>query len=104
MSGVHCDSLEFTIYVVSVMVYNVVLTVGSYDMRYLDESQLKKREQYGPIIQEELAPGKNFVMLFDPDDIEIFYRQEGLYPERMQLDPLAEWRRERGLPGSLSSE
>ena len=59
---------------------------------------------FGPIVREQIIPGVNMIRLFNPDDIEAVFRQEGKLPQRVPLMPLKQFRDLRGLRGGLATE
>lgn len=53
---------------------------------------MKKYRKFGKIVKEEIVPGINTVWLFDPNDIEHLFRNEGLYPRRRSHLALEKYR------------
>lgn len=51
-------------------------------MDRLHRSGLKKYQQFGPIVREEIVPGVNLLLLYTPQDIERMYQLEGPFPSR----------------------
>nr|QST15036.1 CYP302A1 protein [Diaphanosoma celebensis] len=56
--------------------------IGEYSFERLYQTGLKKYEQFGPLVREEILPGVNLLHLFSPEDIQHMYQIEGQYPSR----------------------
>ena len=63
-------------------IYWKFLSSKSYDITKLHEANLDKFKKYGPIAKEEFQWGKPIVHLFDPNDFEKVFRNQGKYPNR----------------------
>lgn len=59
-----------------------MVDAGEYSFDRLHRTGLKKYQQFGPIVREEIVPGVNLLLLFRPEDIEQMYQVEGKYPSR----------------------
>ena len=68
------------------------LITKKYSLDRLHWSGLKKYEEYGSIVKEEIVPGVELVFLFDPKDIKVMYQMEGKYPSRRSHLALEHWR------------
>lgn len=62
--------------------------IGKYDLTRLHKAAFKKYQQYGSLVQEDLAAGHTIVNVFDPDDIEKVFRTEGRIPSRLPFDSM----------------
>ncbi|EEB13546.1 cytochrome P450, putative [Pediculus humanus corporis] len=69
--------------------------IGKYKFDELYLNGLKKYNEFGPIIKEEIVPGTNIIWLFNPDDIKKLFKIEGRYPERRSHLALQHYRNHR---------
>ncbi|XP_064292088.1 cytochrome P450 302a1, mitochondrial isoform X2 [Plodia interpunctella] len=54
--------------------------IGDYDAEALDKNALLNWKRYGSLVRE--APGVNLLHVFDPDDMEMVFRQDDQHPAR----------------------
>ncbi|KAK4028361.1 hypothetical protein OUZ56_017641 [Daphnia magna] len=69
--------------------------IGQYSFDQLHTSGLKKYQQFGSIVREEILPGVNLLLLYRPEDIEHMYQVEGRYPSRRSHTALEFYRLQR---------
>lgn len=69
--------------------------LGQYSFDQLHTSGLKKYQQFGSIVREEILPGVNLLLLYRPEDIEHMYQVEGRYPSRRSHTALEFYRLQR---------
>lgn len=67
--------------------------VGDYKPDTLFENALYNKKKYGPIVREQLTTKHTILHLFDPNDIESFFRQDGKEPFRRSHRALLKYRR-----------
>lgn len=72
--------------------YQYIPLIGKYKFTKLETTGLKKYKKFGSIVKEEIAPGVNIVWLYDPNDIEHLFRNEGIYPRRRSHLALEKYR------------
>ncbi|XP_044750477.1 cytochrome P450 302a1, mitochondrial [Coccinella septempunctata] len=72
--------------------YQYLPLIGRYKFSKLHINGLKKYKQFGSIVREEIVPGVNTVWLFDPNDIEHLFRNEGVHPKRRSHLALQKYR------------
>lgn len=76
--------------------YKYMPLIGEYSFTTLYENGVKKLEQYGPLVREEIIPGVQIVLVFRPEDIaEVYKAESGLYPERRSHLALLKYRKDR---------
>lgn len=75
--------------------YHYLPFVGQYSFKRLHHTGLRKLQQFGPIVREQLVPGVTLLYLFDPCDIETMYATEGRYPMRRSHLALEQYRLDR---------
>lgn len=81
--------------------------VGQYKIDQLYENALYNRKHYGPIVREQITRNHTILHLFDPADIETFFRHDGKEPYRRSHRALLKYRRshpERYNDGGLFPE
>jgi len=76
-------------------VWRYLPIVGDYKPNALFENAKFNREHYGPIVREQLTENLTILHLFDPDDVESLFRQDGKYPCRRSHRALLKYRRDR---------
>lgn len=69
--------------------------IGNYKFDELHINGFKKYKLFGPVVREQIVPGVNIVWLFDPNDIETMYRNEGKCPMRRSHLALEKYRLDR---------
>lgn len=69
--------------------------IGNYDAERLDKIGMINYKKYGPIVREHVYGNLNIVHLFDPNDMETLFRNEGRYPERRSHRALGKYRKDR---------
>uniref|UniRef100_A0A1B6KHD3 Cytochrome P450 302a1, mitochondrial n=1 Tax=Graphocephala atropunctata TaxID=36148 RepID=A0A1B6KHD3_9HEMI len=69
--------------------------IGEYKFDRLHENGLKKLQQFGPLVREDIVPGVPVVWVYTPSDIERVYRSEGRFPERRSHLALKKYRKDR---------
>ncbi|KAJ9574193.1 hypothetical protein L9F63_008449 [Diploptera punctata] len=69
--------------------------IGEYSFDRLHHNGFKKLKKFGPVVREEIVPGENVIWIFNPDDIEKVFRNEGRYPERRSHLALQKYRLDR---------
>ncbi|XP_047479347.1 cytochrome P450 302a1, mitochondrial-like isoform X1 [Penaeus chinensis] len=72
-----------------------VQRMGQYTLKRLHHSNFKKYRQFGPIVRERLTATVTLLLLFDPQDIETMYAQEGRFPQRRSHLALEKYRLDR---------
>ncbi|KAK2588152.1 hypothetical protein KPH14_004202 [Odynerus spinipes] len=76
--------------------YKYIPFIGEYSLTRLYETGIKKLEQYGPLVREEIIPGVQMVLVYRPEDIaKVFQAEGGLYPERRSHLALLKYRQDR---------
>lgn len=75
--------------------YQYFPLIGKYRFDELHHNGFKKYNAFGPLVREELVPGVNIVLLFDPKDIETLFRSEGKHPKRRSHLALEKFRLDR---------
>lgn len=76
---------------------------GKYTFKQIYVTGSRMMKQYGPIVRDEIIPGRVIVRLFNPDDIATVFRNEGVYPVRVPLLALKRYREMRGRHGGLAT-
>ncbi|KAK4299922.1 hypothetical protein Pmani_027844 [Petrolisthes manimaculis] len=69
--------------------------IGQYSFSRLHHTGLRKLQQFGPIVREQLIGGVTLLLLYDPQDIEVMYAREGRYPMRRSHTALEKYRLDR---------
>lgn len=69
--------------------------VGDYKIDQLYQNAQLNRQRYGPIVREQITRNHSILHLFDPNDIETFFRADGKEPHRRSHRALLKYRRER---------
>lgn len=73
---------------------NTILPGGKYYKNGLKQLQEKLQQEYGDVVKfPEMLGKKPFVFLFDADQVEKVYRNEGQYPYRKGFEFFEEFRR-----------
>ena len=72
--------------------WRYVPVIGDYRVETLFENAQFNRQRYGPIVREQLTADHTILHLFDPDDIESFFRQDGKEPYRRSHRALHKYR------------
>lgn len=67
--------------------FNDYINLGKYTFKELTETTMKKYQEYGPIVRDDII-NRRAVWMFDPHDIQIVFRNDGKEPERQGLDSL----------------
>ncbi|XP_065566367.1 cytochrome P450 302a1, mitochondrial-like [Artemia franciscana] len=67
---------------------------GEYSFDHLDKSGLKKYERYGSMVYEQILPGVNLLFLYNPEDIESMFEQDGKFPSRRSHTALEKYRKD----------
>ncbi|XP_074604953.1 cytochrome P450 302a1, mitochondrial-like [Brevipalpus obovatus] len=76
-------------------VWRYLPIIGDYDMERARENGLKNLSNYGSIVRETLYGSNSLVHLFDPNDMETLFRNEGKFPARRSHRALMKYRRDR---------
>ncbi|CAA3006521.1 cytochrome P450 302a1, mitochondrial-like, partial [Olea europaea subsp. europaea] len=66
--------------------------VGDYNINDLSSNATFNRQRYGPIVREQITSKHVILHLFDPQDIESFFRQDGVHPHRRSHRALLKFR------------
>lgn len=69
--------------------------IGDYDVNDLFKNAQFNRSKYGPIVRERVSDKLTIVHLFDPDDIESLFRQDGGHPNRRSFIAMLKYRLDR---------
>ncbi|XP_022918988.2 cytochrome P450 302a1, mitochondrial [Onthophagus taurus] len=75
--------------------YQYFPVIGRYKFDRLQRNGMEKYQRYGQIVREQIIPGINLVWLFNPDDIQTIFRNEGKYPQRRSHLALKKYRLDR---------
>ncbi|ELU00674.1 hypothetical protein CAPTEDRAFT_206004 [Capitella teleta] len=75
--------------------YKYTPIVGEYTFHDRDATSSKMYKKYGKIVRQEITPGIVWYHLFDPDDIETVFRNESKAPQRMLLEGVVEYCKQR---------
>lgn len=74
--------------------HNYVVT-KKYTLDRLHWTGMRKFQEFGPLVREEIVPGVNLVLAFDPNDIRTMYMNEGKCPSRRSHLALQKLRTDR---------
>ncbi|XP_014253807.1 cytochrome P450 302a1, mitochondrial [Cimex lectularius] len=69
--------------------------IGDYDFNKLTDVGFMKLKQYGSVVREEFGSGIFIVNVFEPEDIEMVYKNEGKFPSRRSHLALQHYREAR---------
>lgn len=68
-----------------------------------DQAMQTRAKEYGPIYKEKIA-NRTAVIVSDPQEYSKVIRVDGRFPRRIEMEPLAHYRRKRNLSlGTVSS-
>lgn len=67
---------------------------GLYDVHKQHIGSLDKRRRLGDIFREKIGP-INLVVSCNPDDMQVLFKHEGLYPTRGEFESLKAYRQSR---------
>lgn len=76
-------------------VWRYLPVIGEFQLEKLDDIGRTLNRRYGPIVREHVFGRLNIVHLFDPQDMEVMFRNEGRYPERRSHRALGKYRTDR---------
>ena len=76
-------------------VWRCLPIIGDYKPNALFENAKFNRKHYGPIVIKQLTENLTILHLFDANDIESLFRQDGKYPCRRSHRALLKYRRDR---------
>lgn len=69
--------------------------IGDYKPDTLFENAVHNRSRYGPIVREKITNKLTILHLFDPNDVESFFRQDSKAPQRRSHRALLKYRLSR---------
>ena len=73
-------------------------------MEPFKDKSIEYYNRFGDIVYEKIVPGIGVVRVYDPDDIEFVYRNEGEHPKRIQLEMVVQVCKDRNLPLGLANQ
>ncbi|XP_023239338.1 cytochrome P450 302a1, mitochondrial-like isoform X2 [Centruroides sculpturatus] len=76
-------------------IWRYLPVIGEYDPNRQHINYEKMYREYGSIVKEVVIGKRIVVHLFDPNDMETLYRNEGRYPSRLSHRALLKYRKER---------
>lgn len=76
-------------------VWRYLPVVGQYKPNTLFENGLYNRDRYGKLVREKITADLTILHLFDPDDIEAYFRSDTKMPHRRSHRALLKYRRSK---------
>lgn len=69
--------------------------LGKYKFDALHKNGLKKLQEFGPVVKEEIVPNTNVIWIYKPEDVQELFKKEGRYPQRRSHLALDHYRKHK---------
>ncbi|XP_022653889.1 cytochrome P450 302a1, mitochondrial-like, partial [Varroa destructor] len=76
-------------------IWRYIPPFGPFDITKMHINARKMRKMFGPLVLEKVVAGRIVVHVFDPQDMETVFRNEGRYPTRLSHRALLRYRQQR---------